>query len=567
MAARFIRRDDGQFLNKDHTLGILNQMLKMVEAEQLSAYQMQFTIDDNEDLKGLMVLNFGKLWDGFESIHSLNQDNGIETRVVDIEDEAEVWAEEDMFEEGNIEDYQNLSKFADSKMQTGEHAERQKRERLQRQANLKAEREAANEADRREAEDEANAKAKDQKEQERKDKEFEERKKQRAEEEKERQRLKKEAKEAKAKAQALAEAEAEAIASGDKNEKMRIKKERKEAEAEAARLKQEAKKLKEKENDDSVDNNEAKEKRKEEKKAEKKSKKEAKSKSGSSTQEATKGESTKGESKQKKPSKKESDKLAGSSTQEAKEESKQKKTSKKAKDSAKSSEVHKSETSNSTDISNATDNSNQFNENESSGSKFDLDEEQVVASSVDEVDAANDTLDAGVADTDVGADEDRANDGDDADSQEVAEDDANEGGDEAESVYSSSAFLSSDDTDLDLDTDKDLESDSESVAGSIASARRVKIGTVVVNQFITEPMNQSFKPTHIGDGVEDIKSDIESEGEDDIFGILRKMRNKTNRVMQRQSNLRKDLTGGRALSRSVHFADVEERVYRSQEEI
>jgi len=469
MAARFIRRDDGQFLNKDHTLGILNQMLKMVEAEQLSAYQMQFTIDDNEDLKGLMVLNFGKLWDGFESIHSLNQDNGIETRVVDIEDEAEVWAEEDMFEEGNIEDYQNLSKFADSKMQTGEHAERQKRERLQRQANLKAEREAANEADRREAEDEANAKAKDQKEQERKDKEFEERKKQRAEEEKERQRLKKEAKEAKAKAQALAEAEAEAIASGDKNEKMRIKKERKEAEAEAARLKQEAKKLKEKENDDSVDNNEAKEKRKEEKKAEKKSKKEAKSK--------------------------------------------------------------------------------------------------VVASSVDEVDAANDTLDAGVADTDVGADEDRANDGDDADSQEVAEDDANEGGDEAESVYSSSAFLSSDDTDLDLDTDKDLESDSESVAGSIASARRVKIGTVVVNQFITEPMNQSFKPTHIGDGVEDIKSDIESEGEDDIFGILRKMRNKTNRVMQRQSNLRKDLTGGRALSRSVHFADVEERVYRSQEEI
>lgn len=460
MAARFIRRDDGQFLNKDHTLGILNQMLKMVEAEQLSAYQMQFTIDDNEDLKGLMVLNFGKLWDGFESIHSLNQDNGIETRVVDIEDEAEVWAEEDMFEEGNIEDYQNLSKFADSKMQTGEHAERQKRERLQRQANLKAEREAANEADRREAEDEANAKAKDQKEQERKDKEFEERKRQRAEEEKERQRLKKEAKEAKAKAQALAEAEAEAIASGDKNEKNRIKKERKEAEAEAARLKQDAKKLKEKENDDSVENNEAKEKRKEEKKAEKKSKKEAKSK--------------------------------------------------------------------------------------------------VVASSVDEVDAANDTLDAGVAD--VGADGNQDNDGDDGDSQEIAEDDANEAGDEAESVYSSSAFLSSDDTDLDLDTDKDLESDSESVAGSIASARRVKIGTVVVNQFITEPMNQSFKPTHIGDGVEDIKSDFESEGEDDIFGILRKMRNKTNRVMQRQSNLRKDLTGGRALSRSVHFADVEERV-------
>jgi len=535
MAARFIRRDDGQFLNKDHTLGILNQMLKMVEAKQLSAYQMQFTIDDNEDLKGLMVLNFGKLWDRFESIHSLNQDNGIETRVVDIEDEAEVWAEEDMFEEGNIEDYQNLSKFADSKMQTGEHAERQKRERLQRQANLKAEREAANEADRREAEDEANAKAKDQKEQERKDKEFEERKRQRAEEEKERQRLKKEAKEAKAKAQALAEAEAEAIASGDKNEKMRIKKERKEAEAEAARLKQEAKKLKEKENDDSVDNKEANGKRKEEKKAEKKSKKEAKSKSGSSTQEA-------------------------------KEESKHKKTSKKAKDSAKSFEVHKSETSNSTDISNATDNSNQSNENESSGSKFDLDEDQVVASSVDEIDAANDTMDAGVADSDVGADEDRTNDGDDGDSQEVAEDDANEGGDEAESVYSSSTFLSSDDTDLDLDTDKDLESDSESVAGSIASARRVKIGTVVVNQFITEPMNQSFKPTHIGDGVEDIKSDIESEGEDDIFGILRKMRNKTNRVMQRQSNLRKDLTGGRALSRSVHFADVEERVYRSQEE-
>jgi len=559
MAARFIRRDDGQFLNKDHTLGILNQMLKMVEAEQLSAYQMQFTIDDNEDLKGLMVLNFGKLWDGFESIHSLNQDNGIETRVVDIEDEAEVWAEEDMFEEGNIEDYQNLSKFADSKMQTGEHAERQKRERLQRQANLKAEREAANEADRREAEDEANAKAKDQKEQERKDKEFEERKKQRAEEEKERQRLKKEAKEAKAKAQALAEAEAEAIASGDKNEKNRIKKERKEAEAEAARLKQEAKKLKEKENDDSVENNEAKEKRKEEKKAEKKSKKGAKSKSGSSTQEATKGES-----KQKKSSKKENDKLSGSSTQEPKEESKQKKTSKKAKDSAKSSKVHKSETSNSTDISNATENSNQSNENESSGSKIDLEEDQVVASSVDEVDAANDTLDAGVAD--VGADEDQANDGDDGDSQEMAEDDANEAGDEAESVYSSSAFLSSDDTDLDLDTDKDLESDSESVAGSIASARRVKIGTVVVNQFITEPMNQSFKPTHIGDGVEDIKSDIESEGEDDIFGILRKMRNKTNRVMQRQSNLRKDLTGGRALSRSVHFADVEERVYRSQEE-
>lgn len=487
MAARFIRRDDGHFLNKDHTLGILNQMLKMVEAEQLTAYQMQFTIDDNEDLKGLIVMNFGKLWDGFETIHSLNQENGIETRVVDIEDEAEVWAEEDMFEEGNIEDYRNLSKFTDSKMQTGEHAEKQKRERLRRQQNLKAERDAAHEADRKEAETEAAEEARAKEEEERREREWEEKEKQRGEDDKEKKRLKNAKKEAKAKAQAIAEAQAQAAASGDKKELKRLEKERKETEVETARIKQEEKKIKGREDEGE----------KTQRKAEKKAKKEAKENGfGTKATAAAKPTETAPEGEEEQPKKK---KLV-------------KKTAGPAKD---------------TEVDGA------VVEDEAGGNNAEA------KSNVDESIKA------------LGEDED---------------DVAAEGGDDDDSVYASSEVLSSD-TDVDLESDKDLESDAESVADSVASTRRVKIGTVVVNQFITEPMNQGFKPTHMGGAVDEIKSDVESDEEDDIFRILRKMRNKTARVMQRQSNLRKDLTGGRALSRSVHFADVEQRVYRTPAEV
>jgi len=512
MAARFIRRDDGHFLNKDHTLGILNQMLKMVEAEQLTAYQMQFTIDDNEDLKGLIVMNFGKLWDGFETIHSLNQENGIETRVVDIEDEAEVWAEEDMFEEGNIEDYRNLSKFTDSKMQTGEHAEKQKRERLRRQQNLKAERDAAHEADRKEAETEAAEEARAKEEEERREREWEEKEKQRGEDDKEKKRLKNAKKEAKAKAQAIAEAQAQAAASGDKKELKRLEKERKETEVETARIKQEEKKIKGREDEGE----------KTQRKAEKKAKKEAKENGfGTKATAAAKPTETAPEGEEEQPKKK---KLVKKTAGPAKDtevdgavvEPKKKKLVKKTAGPAKDTEVDGAVV-----------------EDEAGGNNAEA------KSNVDESIKA------------LGEDED---------------DVAAEGGDDDDSVYASSEVLSSD-TDVDLESDKDLESDVESVADSVASTRRVKIGTVVVNQFITEPMNQGFKPTHMGGAVDEIKSDVESDEEDDIFRILRKMRNKTARVMQRQSNLRKDLTGGRALSRSVHFADVEQRVYRTPAEV
>lgn len=507
MSARFTRRDDGVVLNKEHTLGILNEMVARVNADQLSAYAMQFTIDDNEDLKGLLVFNFGKLWEGFEALHTLNQANNIDTRVVDIEDEAEVWAEDDMFEEGNILDYQKIAKYSEAKMQTGEQAERMRRERAR---SLKTQKlltkddsidlsdlpgyqhvdvstgdivipmpKAATDGEERkkrrkrpEGEDEE---------------EYEERRRRREQKKKERA-------------------------------------ERKAAEGEDGEAKPEKKKRRPKE--ESAEGGEGEKKKRS-------SKKKAAAAEGDAAEEGgDELEVAAGEAKPEKKKRRPKEEAAEGGDGE-----KKKKSSKKApaaEGDAPAKKVKKAKKA----------------AGGGGGGTGEGGDGTAGGGGDGGAGEGGDGTAEGGADGGAGEGDAAEGDAEEASGEEAEDDEAGEGGDE----YSDDSYFSSDFT-SDSYTDASEEfSETESIAESVASMKRVRIGGVVVNQFITE---QPFRPVLPPVPVRDITSDVESEGEDDIFGILRKMKSKTKRVMQRQEHLNRDLTGGRFLSRSVYYQDTE----------
>jgi len=498
MSARFTRRDDGVLLSKDHTLGVLNECLSRVTADQLQAYVMQFTIDDNEDLKGLLVLNFGKLWEGFEALHALNQANEVDTRVVDIEDEAEVWAEDDQFEEGDIMDYQKLAKYADLQMQTGEKAERRRRRSLRRQASLQAMQKA----------EEIN--------------------------------LGGIADFAAGMGDAIAALNAESKAPPPAVVEKRERKKKREGETEEERKARHEQKKKEKAEREGETEEERKA-RHEQKKKEKAERKAAAGEGG----ETGEGGEAKPEKKKRRP------KEEGAADGEGE---KKKKSSKKAPategeggEKKAPAKKAKKAAGGSGGGAGGADGAGGAGEGEGGeGGEGGVG----VGGDGEGVGAGGEAGEGGDADGGVGeggADDEEA--GEDAGGD--AGDDAGADADDDASSYFSSAYT---DSAYSEESEHTL-SESESVAESIASMKRVRIGGVVVNQFLTEQPYELKRPVP----VEEITSDVESEGEDDIFGILRKMKNKTKRLVQRQDHLKKDLTGGRFLSRSVHYAYTEER--------
>ena len=108
MAAVFTTGSDGKALAHEHAIQLLEETLQRIKADEIDLYNPQFTMIDEEAVKGLLVARSSKK--AYEAARKLNEKFGVKTRVVDVEDDQEVFVEgEHTMERSEVEDKADMN--------------------------------------------------------------------------------------------------------------------------------------------------------------------------------------------------------------------------------------------------------------------------------------------------------------------------------------------------------------------------------------------------------------------------------------------------------------------------